>query len=107
MANIEQLQALVNRFDASLAFYKDTKNAYNEHSCRIEYIDPFLKLLGWDVANEKGVAPQYREVVAENYSTRTDRPDYTMTLRGVPKFFYRSKKASSRHNYGFFPCDSN
>ena len=92
MANIEQLQALVNRFDASLAFYKDTKNAYNEHSCRIEYIDPFLKLLGWDVANEKGVAPQYREVVAENYSTRTDRPDYTMTLRGVPKFFTEAKK---------------
>lgn len=54
MANIEQLQALVNRFDASLAFYKDTKNAYNEHSCRIEYIDPFLKLLSqinkWRVA---------------------------------------------------------
>lgn len=92
MANIEQLQALVNRFDASLAFYKDIKNAYNEHSCRIEYIDPFLKLLGWDVANEKGVAPQYREVVAENYSTRTDRPDYTMTLRGVPKFFTEAKK---------------
>ena len=45
MANIEQLQALVNRFDASLAFYKDTKNAYNEHSCRIEYIDPFLRHL--------------------------------------------------------------
>lgn len=92
MANIEQLQALVNRFDASLAFYKDNKNAYNEYSCRIEYIDPFLKLLGWDVANEKGVAPQYREVVAENYSTRTDRPDYTMTLRGVPKFFTEAKK---------------
>lgn len=49
-------------------FYKDTKNAYNEYSCRIEYIDRFLKLLGWDVANEKGLAPQYREVVAENYS---------------------------------------
>lgn len=57
----------------------------------IEYIDPFLKLLGWDVANEKGVAPQYREVVAENYSTRTDRPDYTMTLRGVHKFFTEAK----------------
>ena len=51
-----------------------------------------LILLGWDVANEKGLAPQYREVIAENYSTRTDRPDYTITLRGVPKFFVEAKK---------------
>ncbi len=44
------------------------------------------------MANEKGLAPQYREVIAENYSTRTDRPDYTITLRGVPKFFVEAKK---------------
>ena len=94
MTALSELQSLVNRFDASLPFYKDSKNAYNEHSCRIEYIDPFLKLLGWDVANEKGLAPQYREVIAENYSTRTDRPDYTITLRGVAKFFVEAKKPS-------------
>ena len=92
MTILTELKSLVDRFDASLPFYKDSKNAYNEHSCRIEYIDPFLKLLGWDVANEKGLAPQYREVIAENYSTRTDRPDYTITLRGVAKFFVEAKK---------------
>lgn len=92
MTNIEKLQALVDRFQVSLPYYKDTKNNYNEHSCRIEYIDPLLKILGWDVANEKGLAPQYREVIAENYSTPTDRPDYTMTLRGVAKFFVEAKK---------------
>ena len=92
MNNVFDLQILVDRFQANIEFYKDTKNAYNEYSCRIEYIDRFLKLLGWDVANEKGLAPQYREVVAENYSTRTDRPDYTITLRGVPKFFIEAKK---------------
>ena len=91
---LAELQSLINRFDASLPFYKDAKNAYNEHSCRIEYIDPFLKLLGWDVANEKGLAPQYREVIAENYSTRTNRPDYTITLRGLAKFFVEAKKPS-------------
>lgn len=94
MTILAELQSLVNRFDTSLPFYNDSKNAYNEHSCRIEYIDPFLKLLGWDVANEKGLAPQYREVIAENYSTRTDRPDYTITLRGVAKFFVEAKKPS-------------
>ena len=92
MVDLRELQNLVDRFASNIHFYKDTKNAYNEHSCRIEYIDPLLKFLGWDVANEKGLAPQYREVIAENYSTRTDRPDYTLTLRGVPKFFVEAKK---------------
>ncbi|MEA4852863.1 MAG: Eco57I restriction-modification methylase domain-containing protein [Christensenella sp.] len=92
MNNIEKLQALIDRFQANLQYCKESKNNYNEHSCRIEFIDPLLKLLGWDVANEKGVAPQYREVIAENYSTSTDRPDYTMTLRGVAKFFIEAKK---------------
>ena len=85
------LQSLVERFHANLQYYKDARR-YNEHSCRIEYIDPLLKILGWDVANEKGLAPQYREVIAENYSTPTDRPDYSMTLRGVAKFFVEAKK---------------
>lgn len=86
------LQSLVERFHANLKYYKDARRNYNEHSCRTEYIDPLLKLLGWDVANEKGLAPQYREVIAENYSTPTDRPDYSMTLRGVAKFFVEAKK---------------
>lgn len=92
MTNVDKIRDLANRFQTNLAYYKDVKNNYNEHSCRIEYIDPLLKILGWDVANERGLAPQYREVIAENYSTPTDRPDYTMTLRGVAKFFLEAKK---------------
>ena len=92
MTNVEKLNDLANRFQTNLAYYKETRNNYNEQSCRIEYIDPLLKILGWDVANERGLAPQYREVIAENYSTSTDRPDYTMTLRGVAKFFVEAKK---------------
>lgn len=87
-----ELTTLVERFRDNLSYYKDTKNAYNEHSCRIEYIDPFLEMLGWDVSNSKGIAPQYREVIAENYSSKTDRPDYSLTLRGVTKFFVEAKK---------------
>ena len=82
------------KFDNNIAAYKDAKNAYNEHSCRIEYIDPFLQLLGWDVPNRAGLAPQYREVIAENYSNKTDRPDYSLTLRGVTKLFVEAKKPS-------------
>ena len=46
MNNRVELQKLVEHFDANIDFYKDTKKAYNEHSCRIEFIDPFLKILG-------------------------------------------------------------
>lgn len=92
MTNVKKLNDLANRFQTNLAYYKEARNNYNEHSCRIEYIDPLLKILGWDVANERGLSPQYREVIAENYSTPTDRPDYTMTLRGVAKFFVEAKK---------------
>lgn len=94
MHNKIELQRLVEHFAENIGFYKDAKKGYNEYSCRIEFIDPFLKILGWDVANEKGVAPQYREVIAENYSSRSERPDYTMTLRGVTKFFVEAKKPS-------------
>ena len=87
-----KLQKLVEQFHKNIDFYKNIQKGYNEHSCRIEFIDPLLKILGWDVANENGVAPQYREVIAVNYSSRSDRPDYTMTLRGVAKFFIEAKK---------------
>ena len=94
MDKYEQIKALTDRFLSNLHYYKDSLKSYNEHSCRIEYIDPFLQILGWDVPNAKGLAPQYREVIAENYSTRTDRPDYSLTLRGVTKLFVEAKKPS-------------
>lgn len=94
MSKIDKLQELVDRFDANLQYYKDTNNTYNEYSCRIEYIDPLLALLNWDVANTKGLPPQFREVIAENYSNQTGRPDYSLTLRGVTKFFVEAKKPS-------------
>jgi type I restriction-modification system DNA methylase subunit len=92
MDKINELKTLTEKFDENLAYYHDNSKHYNEHSCRIEYIDPLLKLLGWDVSNEKSLAPQYREVIAEDYSTETDRPDYSMTLKGVSKFFVEAKK---------------
>ncbi len=94
MSKLIQLKSLADRFAGNLRYYKDSKQAYNEHSCRIEYIDPLLNILGWDVANAKGLPPQFREVLAENYSMKTDRPDYSLTLRGVTKLFIEAKKPS-------------
>jgi hypothetical protein len=94
MRKTRKIHTLINKFSANLLYYKNTKNAYSEHSCRDEYIDPLLVMLGWDVQNVKGLAPQYREVIAENYSMQTDRPDYSLTLRGVTKIFVEAKKPS-------------
>ena len=104
MHNVADLQALVDRFCSNIAYYKDGKKSYNEHSCRIEYIDPFLVMLGWDVSNTKGLAPQYREVIAENYSSQTDRPDYSLTLRGVTRIFVEAKKPSVDIKAVYYPA---
>ena len=90
MDKLELLKQLVNRFDSNIKEYKS--NTYNEHSCRDEFINPFLEILGWDVTNSKGLAPQYREVIAEYHASSSDRPDYSLTLRGVSKFFVEAKK---------------
>lgn len=90
----EKLSLLVSRFLDHANQYRSSAGNYNEHSCRDEFINPFLEILGWDVSNKQGVAPQYREVIAENHSTESDFPDYTLTLSGAPKFFLEAKKPS-------------
>ena len=89
---IKDLQDLVDRFLKNLDYYKDRRTGYNETSCRNEYIDPLFSILGWDITNRKGLAPHFREVIAEYYASSTDRPDYSMTLRGVSKYFVEAKK---------------
>jgi hypothetical protein len=88
------LEKLVDNFEKHIDIYKENRSKYNEHSTRIEYIDPLLELLGWDVKNQKGTAPGLREVIPENYSKQGSRPDYTFTVRGVKKFFIEAKKPS-------------
>ena len=59
---------LVERFDRNLEAYKQGK--YNETQVRREFVDPFFEELGWDVANKKGYAEAYKEVVHDVKSTR-------------------------------------
>lgn len=54
---VAELAALVARFDAHADFYTSPSKNYNEHSCRDDFINDFLRILGWDVGNVKGVAP--------------------------------------------------
>ncbi|EAG0758380.1 restriction endonuclease [Listeria monocytogenes] len=90
----EALLTLINRFRNDYSEYKDSKSVFNEQMTRQQYIDPFLKLLGWDIANSKGVSFYDREVVAEEYANRKDRPDYTIRIHGAPIFFVEAKKVN-------------
>lgn len=91
MIIIEELKILISKFEKDIKYYKNA-DKYNENNCRMEFIDPFFKLLGWDISNSQGKAPQYREVITENYVADTGRPDYSMTLNGVIKYYLEAKK---------------
>jgi hypothetical protein len=66
-----------------------------EAHIRQSLIDPFFKSLGWDVNNEKRIAPQYREVVPEDsleIEGHQTAPDYTFRVGDTPKFYAEAKK---------------
>lgn len=97
-----ELENLINKFSKDYDYYKDS-HKYNENNCRLEFIDKFFSILGWDISNEQCKSPQYREVITENYQADTGRPDYSMTLNGVVKFHVEAKKPSVTIENNFEP----
>ena len=89
--NEERLARLIAQYQKNREFYRSAKE-FNEQDCRDEFISPLLECFGWDVHNQNGVLPQYKEVVVERFSNSGDRPDYTLTLNGVSKIFVEAKK---------------
>lgn len=61
---------------------------------RQQYIDKFLRLLGWDISNPDNLTFNDREVVAEEYSNRFDRPDYSIRMNSSSIFYVEAKKVS-------------
>ncbi|MBU4446173.1 N-6 DNA methylase, partial [bacterium] len=95
MSAPDKIIKLVDRFDRNIDAYKQGK--YNETQVRREFIDPFFKALGWDVANERGYAEAYKEVVHEDVikvGQGTKAPDYSFRIGGARKFFVEAKKPS-------------
>lgn len=92
----KELNRLVKVFYENLSYYKNQKNNFNEQMTRQQYIDIFLRLLGWDISNPEGLPFKEREVVAEEYSVANnkDRPDYTIRMNGMSKFYIEAKKVS-------------
>lgn len=91
----EKIADLVERFRANEAAHRNP--AYNEAQTRREFIDPFFKALGWDVDNEAGYAPAYKDVIHEDaikVGGMTKAPDYCFRIGGQRKFFVEAKKPS-------------
>jgi len=55
---------LIERFERNIESYRSS--AYNEAQVRQEFINPFFKALGWDAANEGGLAEAYKDVIHED-----------------------------------------
>ena len=90
-----QLTDLIERFRLNLKDYQSGR--YNETQVRLEFIDPFFELLGWDVHNKKGYAEAYKDVVHEDQvkvGGATKAPDYGFRIGGTRKFFVEAKKPS-------------
>ena len=72
-----ELHDLVERFDRDRASYRS--GTYNEAQARVDFINPLLGLLGWDVENREGRPEAYRDVVYEDrvkVGGGTKAPDY-------------------------------
>lgn len=84
---------LVARFEANHDSY--TSVQYNETQLRREFLDPFFKALGWDIANEQGLAEAYKDVIHEDairIGSDMKAPDYCFRIGGMRKFFVEAKK---------------
>ena len=95
MAVPGELHALIERFDRDLPSYRSA--GFNEAQARIDFINPFLGLLGWDVENRQGLPEAYREVVYEDrvkVGGGTKAPDYGFYAGGQRRFFLEAKKPS-------------
>jgi len=84
---------LVDAFTEHIEEY--TRSSYNEETARRGFIDKFFKALKWDVANDEGLAENYRDV--RHGSTilvggRAKAPDYCFCYGGQRKFFVEAKK---------------
>ena len=89
----DSVKRLIETFEDNIDFYKS--NQYNEAQLRQEFLDPFFKELGWDMDNEAGLAPQYRDVIHEasiKIGGSTRAPDYAFSIHGQYKFFLEAKK---------------
>jgi hypothetical protein len=88
----------VRQFEEHLETY--SSGEYNEAQLRVDFINPLLYALGWDVENREGRHEAYREVVYEDavkVGGTSKAPDYGFYIggrAGQRKFFLEAKRPS-------------
>lgn len=90
-----RLEGLVKTFDRNRTAYLSGK--FNEVQVRVQFINPFFELLGWDVNNKQGYPESYKDVYHEDAVSikgATKAQDYAFRIGGTRKFFLEAKKPS-------------
>ena len=73
----KKIAELVEEFKTNEHIYKTA--AYDEENTKINFINKFFIALGWDVTNEIGAAPQFKDVEFEDtviVGGKPKAPDY-------------------------------
>ena len=89
----ESVARLVERFRANRENYMSSD--YNEANVRMEFIDPLLEALGWDVQNKRGFAEPYKPVRVEDslrIAGKARAPDYSLRIGGARKILVEAKR---------------
>ena len=91
----KEIAKLVEEFKENEHIYKTV--AFDEENTKINFINKFFIALGWDVYNDEGLAPQYKDVEFEDtvlIGGKPKAPDYCFRIGGARKFFVEAKKPS-------------
>lgn len=96
---------LVEAFGAQLGAGGEADPTWGETQTRIDFIDPFLEALGWDVHNAARRPQHLREVAVEATIPAEDdrpikKPDYELRLFGRKRLYVEAKHPGVRldHN---------
>jgi hypothetical protein len=99
MSAADSIAQLVQGFARNIAELTDSE--YKESEVRLEYIDRFWELLGWDVQNKAQRTRQNRDVFVERSMDTVDEggmrsrsPDYLFRTDEFPRFIVEAKKPS-------------
>lgn len=93
MSALNTIHALIQRFEAQRDAYKAGR--YNETQLRRDFLDPFFEAFGWDVANRRGYAERYREVIHEpsiEVEGQARAADYAFRIGDKTVFLVEAKK---------------
>lgn len=89
-----KLKGLVGRFSERVQELKRL-GTYDEATARVDWINPFFSILGWDIRNDMSLPESHRDVIHEDkikISGSKKAPDYCFTIFGKKKFFVEAKK---------------